>query len=359
VDRLEGLRALGWGEPFESAFATFAEEGMTPARVGVEHRNRYVVMDGEEDLDARLSGRMRMQLQQTGDRPVVGDWVALRRADKGACTIQARLPRKSQFSRKVAGRAAEEQVMAANIDTVFLATALTDEVNPRRIERYLLLAWESGAKPVMLLTKSDLVKKSKPARAAVQKAAPGVPVHVVSGRTGAGLNALDKYLQPGTTIAVLGASGVGKSTLINGLLGEERLRTAPLRADGSGRHTTTHRELVRLPAGALVIDTPGLRELQLWEADVGLQEAFTDIEELAAHCRFKDCAHVSEPDCAVRLAVETGELPAERLDSYHGLKGELAHIEEKHDARTRALRSRLGRIADKLLKRRLEEKGQQ
>src|SRR5262245_45493601 len=187
---------------------------MTPARVGVEHRNRYVVMDGERDLDARLSGRMRLQLQQTGDRPVVGDWVALRQADAGTSTIQARLPRKSQFSRKVAGRTAEEQVMAANIDTVFLATALTGDINPRRIERYLLLAWESGANPVILLTKGDLVEDPEPARVVIQNAAPGVPVHIVSARTGAGLGALDSYLLPGATIALLGSSGVGKSTLI-------------------------------------------------------------------------------------------------------------------------------------------------
>lgn len=358
MNRLDALRELGWGEPFQAAFVPYAEQGLVAARVGVEHRNRYIVHDGEGDRDARLSGKLRLLLKQTGDRPVVGDWIALKNESGGAATIHARLPRKSQFSRKVAGRTTQEQVMAANVDTVFLATALTGDVNPRRIERYLLLGWESGANPVILLTKSDLVEDVQSAVAEVERVAQGVPVHVVSGRTGGGLKQLTPYLHAGETVAMLGSSGVGKSTLINQLLGTDRLRTAEVRDDGRGRHTTSYRELVRLPGGALIIDTPGLRELQLWEADVGLQEAFTDIEDLAAACRFSDCAHQSEPGCAVRTALENGQLPAGRLDNYHRLKRELAHIAEKMDSKSRAERDRAARNADRLLKKRLKEKGQ-
>ena len=354
----EALRALGWGEPFQSEFQCYADEGLRPARVSVEHRNRYILLDGHNEIDARLSGKLYRLLDHSGDRPVVGDWVAVQIEESGAATIQFRLQRKSEFSRKTAGRSAEQQVMAANIDTVFLATALTSDLNPRRIERYLLLGWESGAQPVILLTKSDLVTDVEAALQEVRRVALDVPVHIVIGRSGTGLEQLEPYLQPGVTIAVLGSSGVGKSTLINRLLGTDRLRTGEVRDDGRGRHTTTNRELVRLPGGALIIDTPGLRELQLWDADVGLQEAFTDIEELASRCRFTDCAHESEPGCAVREAVQQGQLPPGRLDSYHRLKRELAHIEEKHDARSRAQRERADRSANRLLQKRLKEKGQ-
>src|SRR5688500_491462 len=264
------LEALGWGEPYASAFAPLEAEGLKAARVGVEHRNRYLVLAGEEEIDARLAGKLRHHLEQTGDRPVVGDWVAIQYEGDGA-TIHARLPRKSQFSRKAAGRTVTEQVMAANVDTVFLATALDADLNPRRIERYLLTALESGAAPVIILTKADLTEEADRMRSELEAVAQNVPIHSISSRTGAGIEALTPYLAPGRTIAVLGSSGVGKSTLINRLLGTDQLRTGDVRKDGRGRHTTTNRQLVRLPGGALIIDTPGLRELQLWEADTGLQ----------------------------------------------------------------------------------------
>ncbi|MGH7472208.1 MAG: GTPase RsgA, partial [Longimicrobiales bacterium] len=212
MERHAALQALGWGEPFASSFAPYAEQDLIPGRVGVEHRNRYLVHDGEHDLDARLSGKLRLHLKRTGDRPVVGDWVAMRTGRAGQATIQVRLTRKSHISRKVAGRTNEEQVLAANIDTVFLTTALTGDVNARRLERYLLLAWESGAQPVILLSKGDMIDDPSGGRADVERVAKGVPVHVISGRTGVGLDALQPYLQPGETIAVLGSSGVGKST---------------------------------------------------------------------------------------------------------------------------------------------------
>ena len=350
------LEALGWGEPFASALAPYTERGFSPARVGVEHRSQYVVLTGEQELEAKLSGKLRLHMEQTGDRPVVGDWVVIKPTASGGAIIHARLPRRSQFSRKTAGRTAEEQVMAANIDTVFLATAVTGDLNPRRLERYLLLAWESGATPVIVLTKADQVEDAPEVAASLGSIAIDVPVLVISSRTGYGIEELQPFLQPGRTVAVLGSSGVGKSTLINRLLGSERLRTADVRDDGRGRHTTTYRELIRLPGGAIIIDTPGLRELQLWEADTGLQEAFADIDELATTCRFTDCRHESEPGCAVRAAVQNGTLSAERLDSFLRLRQELAFIEERHDARARAERNRAGRVGAKQLRKHLKEK---
>lgn len=348
------LESLGWGEPFASAFAE-AKAGRFPARVAVEHRNRYLLLGPDGELEAKLTGRMRLQLERTGERPVPGDWVVVHRR-QDAVVIEETLPRRTRFSRKVAGRTTEEQVMAANIDTIFLATALNGDLNPRRLERYLLLTWESGANPVVLLTKADLASEIEPAVEIVRSVAFSVPVHVISSRQQRGLEELQQYLVPGQTVAVLGSSGVGKSTLINALLGVEKLRTGEVREDGRGRHTTTYRELVQLPSGALIIDTPGLRELQLWDGGESIQDAFTDIAELAQQCRFGDCAHESEPGCAVRAAVERGELPADRLESFHRLQRELAHIEEKTDIRLRAERARNERAADRLLQQRLKDK---
>jgi len=353
-DQQSALTALGWGEPFASAFAT-AKPGRFPARVTVEHRNRYLLLGAEGELEARLTGRMRLQLEQTGERPVPGDWVVVHRRS-GALVIEEILPRRTRFSRKVAGRTTEEQVMAANIDTIFLAAALNGDFNARRLERYLLLTWESGATPVVLLTKADLVPNAEEAIDTVRSVAYAVPVHVISSRERRGIEELEQYLIPGQTVAVLGSSGVGKSTLINALLGEDRLRTGEVREDGRGRHTTTYRELVRLPSGALIIDTPGLRELQLWESSDSIQDAFADIAELAEQCRFRDCAHESEPGCAVCAALESGELAPERLESFHRLQRELTQLEEKTDVRLRAERARNERAADRLLQQRLREK---
>lgn len=324
LSNTDGLEPLGWGEPFASAFAELGDPALEAGRVAVEHRNRYVVLAGQEEVDARLAGRLRQALHERGERPVVGDWVAFERVRDGGATIQARLPRRTQFSRKLAGRTGEEQVMAANVDTLFIATSLNSDLNPRRLERYLLLGWESGAQPVVLLTKADLLAEDiGPIRLEFEKVTQNVPVHVISSRTGAGIAELEPYLVAGRTIAVLGSSGVGKSTLINRLLGSEQLKTGEIRDDGRGRHTTTYRELVRLPGGALMIDTPGLRELQLWEAETGLQEAFNEIDALAEQCRFSDCRHQAEPGCAVLAALQSGELSADRLESYHKLRREL------------------------------------
>jgi ribosome biogenesis GTPase len=347
-----GLDRYGWNEHLQKAFDALGDESLEPARVAAEHRNRYVLYAADAVLTGHLPGRLRRE----GERPVVGDWVAVKRADDETATIQAILPRKSAFSRKVAGRTLAQQVMAANIDTLFIATSLAGDINPRRLERYLVMAWESGARPVVLLTKADLAPDPAAALAQVETVAVNVPVHVVSSLTGAGLDQIEPYLRPGSTVAVVGSSGVGKSTLINALIGEERVRTGDVREDGRGRHTTTARELIVLPSGALIIDTPGLRELQVWEGETGFQDAFADIEELAQHCRFRDCAHEAEPGCAVRDAVERGELPADRLESYHALRREMRAIEERMDVRARSESKREARSANRALRKRLRDK---
>ena len=230
----------------------------------------------------------------------------------------------------------EAQVLAANLDTVFVVSGLDGDLNPRRFERYLTLAWESGATPALVLTKADLCEDVPPALLEVEQVALGVSVHVVSNVTGEGLDELAPYLMPARTIALLGSSGVGKSTLANRLLGQELQATKAIADDGRGRHTTTSRQLIRLPGGALLVDTPGLREIQLWDADEGIQEAFADVDELAADCRFNDCAHMREPGCAVQAAIDEGRLPRERLQSYRALQRELKRLALKQDARLRS-----------------------
>ncbi len=245
------------------------------------------------------------------------------------------------MSRKVAGLGTDEQVLAANVDTLFLLTSLNSELNPRRIERYLTMSWESGATPVVILTKSDLIEDVTAAILEVEAIAPAVPIHPVSNVSGEGFEELEPYLTPGRTVALLGSSGVGKSSLVNRLAGQERQKVKEIREDDDrGRHTTTHRELIPLPSGALVIDAPGLRELQLWDSQEGIDHAFSDIAELAAGCRFTDCAHESEPGCEVKAALQGGRLPADRLKSYHKLQRELRYLKRRQDHRAAAEETR-------------------
>ena len=311
------LTDLGWNGFFAAAFAPWAEQGFVPARV-VAQKGLNQVSTGDAEHYADLSGKLRHELQEPGSLgpPAVGDWVVLRPpTGDGRAMIHAILPRRSKFSRKTAGQRTEEQVVAANVDTIFLVSGLDGDFNPRRIERYLTAAWDSGAQPVVVLNKLDCCKDPEACLLETEAVALGVAVHRVSALTGENCEELTSYLVQGRTAGFLGSSGVGKSTLINRLLGREVQRTGEVReGDDRGRHTTTHRELFRAPTGGLLIDTPGLREIQLWEGDQGIESAFPEIEELAERCRFADCQHRGEPGCAVEAAVASGELSAERME---------------------------------------------
>jgi len=330
---MPALEALGWTNRFAGAFRPHAATDVIPGRVSLEHQHIYRVLTERGEHLARVAGRLRHEAATAVEYPAVGDWVALRsRPGELRSTILAILPRRSRFSRKVPGDVTREQIVAANIDTVFLTTGLDADFSLRRIERYLVTAWESGAQPVVLLTKADLCDDPDARVREVEAVASGAPVHATSARQNHGLDVLGQYLRPGRTVALLGSSGVGKSTLINRLLGREQQRTAEVSAHRSkGRHMTTHRELILLPGGGLVIDTPGLREIQLWEVGGSIGATFADIEALAVGCHFGDCRHDTEPRCAVRLAVVDGSLPAERLDSYLKLRREADHVAERQD----------------------------
>jgi ribosome biogenesis GTPase / thiamine phosphate phosphatase len=330
---MPALELLGWTDLFADAFRAHAAPDVIPGRVALEHQHIYRVVSERGEHLARVAGKLRHEASTAVAYPAVGDWVALRsRPGELRSTILAILPRRSRFSRKVAGDVTREQIVAANIDTVFLTTGLDADFNLRRIERYLVTAWESGAQPVVLLTKADLAVDPDAMVREVQTIASGAPVHATSARQNHGLDVLGQYLQPGQTVALLGSSGVGKSTLINRLLGRDQQRTAEVSSyKARGRHTTTNRELILLPGGGLVIDTPGLREIQLWEVGGSIGATFADIEALGIGCHFSDCRHDSEPRCAVRRAVEEGALETDRLESYLKLRREADHVAEKQD----------------------------
>ena len=323
------LHDLGWDDGFAAALEP--HDNCIPARVSAQHRGEYDVLTEAGELRAHVAGRLRHEASSGEELPAVGDWVALRET-----TIHAVLPRRSAFLRKVAWSQTEAQVLAANLDTIFVVTGLDADFNVRRLERYLTLAWESGANPVIVLTKADLCDDPLARLLEAEQVAVGVPAHVVSNLTGEGLDQLAAHLRPAQTVALLGSSGVGKSSLLNRLLGDDVQATKELAEDGTGRHTTTARQLFRLPGGALLVDTPGLREIQLWSADEGIHEAFADVDELAADCRFNDCAHMREPGCAVQAAIDEGRLPRQRLQSHRALQRELARLARKQDARLRS-----------------------
>ena len=353
------LSALGWTDVRADAFAQHASEGLIPARVALEHTHIYRVFAAEGEWLARVSGRLRHRATARVDFPAVGDWVAIEPAAEGAdARIRAVLPRSSRFSRRAAGDVTEEQIVAANIDTVFLVSGLDGDFNPRRIERYLVVAWDSGATPVIVLNKTDLVDDIPAIVEEVRGVAGDVDVHPVSCRRPESLDVLRRYLGAGQTGALLGSSGVGKSSIVNQLIGHELLRTREVRAsDSRGRHVSTARQLVMLPGEGVLIDTPGMRELQLWEAGDAVGATFADIEERAAECRFRDCQHGTEPGCAVRAAVDTGELPAFRLESFHKFLGEQAYQARQLDERARLEEKRRGKIGSKALQKRLKDKG--
>ncbi len=354
--------SLGWDPGWAAAFAPFAAEGRTPARVIAVHKETAIIRGhGGRDVPAAVSGRFRFDALAPSDYPAVGDWVAVSGEPP---VIAAVVPRRSAFvrsasdaNRRTAGHLADEQVLAANVDVAFLVAGLDHDFNLRRLERYLAVAWSSGVTPVIVLNKADVADDLVGRRVAVDSIAPGVPVVVLSALTGDHLVDLEPHLGPGRTAVVLGSSGVGKSTLVNALLGEGRQSTGAVRdGDSRGRHTTTHRELFELPDGALLIDTPGIRSLEVAGADLGVEVAFDDIAELAAACRFSDCRHEDDPGCAVRGALIDGRLSEERLASHRKLERELAHAERKTDPRARAEELRRWKAISKRVSRHMTTK---
>jgi len=352
------LQQLGWNDSLAAAFAEHATPGAVPARVALEHTHIYRLIAESGEVLARVSGRLRHQAASRADFPAVGDWVAVEPSPHGGdARIVATLPRRSRFSRRAAGDPTEEQVVAANIDTVFLVGGLDGDFNPRRIERYLLVTGESGATPVVVLNKADLVDDPESMADSVRQIAAGVPVHAISCRVPDSVAILRQYLGVGQTGALLGSSGVGKSTIVNQLIGRELLRTRDVReSDSRGRHTSTARQLVLLPGSGVLIDTPGLREIQLWDTGDALTGTFGDVEALAGNCRFRDCRHRQEPGCAVRAAAESGELPAGRLESYHKLEDEQAHHARQIDQRLQLEQKRLWKSLTKAGNKRIKEK---
>jgi len=328
------LTTYGWSPALQDAFSPYADQGLIPGRIVVQQRGGYRLITEAGELDARASGTL-MKAASDAERPTAGDWVAIE-ARPGETTALVRhvLPRATAFIRKASGTRGGAQVLAANVDVAFLVASLNADLNLRRLERYLATAYESGASPVIVLTKADLAHDVAERVVEVEAIAFGAPVLAISSKTGEGLEAIFEHLQSGRTAVLLGSSGAGKSTLLNALAGEERMDTGVIReADERGRHTTTHRELVLLPCGGLILDTPGIRELGLWDADAGLSTAFEDVEALAADCRFSDCSHGGEPGCAVQAAIEAGTLPGDRLRAHAKLRAELAYERRREDPR--------------------------
>lgn len=330
----ETLDRLGWNDFFENAFAPYKTQGLIAGRVTLEFNQFYRVSTETGEILAEAAGKLKYEAASRAELPAVGDWVALRPIEnEDKAVIVAVLPRRSKFARKTKGAKTEEQIVGANIDTVFLVTSLNQDFNARRIERSLTIAWNSGATPVLLLSKADLCPNLEAVLEQAHASAAGAALHIVCALTGDGLEEIVHYFEPGKTTALIGSSGVGKSTLINALLGFERQTVNAVREhDDRGQHTTRHRELIALPSGGLVLDTPGMRELQLWDDEDGIEATFEDLEALAANCHFSDCSHQNEPQCAVRASIEAGDLEPNRLENYRKMQRELAHLARRQDA---------------------------
>ena len=331
------LSQYGWNDSVADRFARNAAE-LQPARVLSERRGSYALVTADGEIDGSVSGRFRYDAMSAEDFPAVGDWVGVELGEAGASAIiRAVLPRQTQFARPARGDLPGARVVAANVDVVLVVSGLDHDFNLRRLERFMTLAWSSGAEPVIVLNKADLCEDVAGRLADVASIAPGVPIRVLSARDGTGIESLTPLLESGKTIALLGSSGVGKSTLVNALLGWDRQLTKDVREDDArGRHTTTNRELLVMPSGALLIDNPGIRSVGVWDADEGLDDAFADVQAFAAECRFNDCTHASEPGCAVRAAIARGDLAAERLASQQHLAREWAALARRVDPNARA-----------------------
>ncbi|MDX6770940.1 MAG: ribosome small subunit-dependent GTPase A [Elusimicrobiota bacterium] len=340
----------GWDARWAEAFGD--EAGRAPARVIEEQRGAYRVVCGDGEHAARITGAQRHKSEARADLPAVGDWVAAERLPQdGTLVIRRVLPRRSKLSRKAAGETTEEQLIAANLDSVFVMTSLDADFNARRLERFLTVCRESGAEPVVVLNKLDACADPLPFLGEARLVALSAPVVTISAKTGHGVEGLAAWIRPGRTVGCVGTSGVGKSTLINRRLGAEKFKTAETRAsDARGRHTTTHRQLVLLPGGGVLLDTPGMREMQLWESDKGLAAAFDEIASLAPACRFRDCGHDAEPGCAVKAAVESGALDPARLESFHKLKREAAFQARRVDEAAAAAKKKKDKAQSNSLK---------
>ena len=322
------LIEIGWNDFFAKHFEPFKAQELIPARIACVRRNGYLIYCEFGELNADLTGKLRYQARTAQDLPAVGDWVAMKSlGNEFQVMIFGLLPRKSSFSRKVAGNETQEQVVAANVDTVFIVNSLDQSFSPARIERYLTVANNSQAMPVIILNKADLCPNIEEVLAKMKLIALDIPVHIVSATENTGIAELRKYLSIGKTVALVGSSGVGKSTIINCLLGEERQRVESIsNSTGKGKHVTTSRELILLPTGGMLIDNPGMRELQLWADETNLNQTFEDIKELASQCRFNDCQHKHEPGCAVRKAIQQGSLDMKRFKNYLKLQREIRFL---------------------------------